>query len=96
MDIFNAPRHTAPPAVSGDISHVDLRFAGHVVKRGRMPFMPRMTGARLFAEMMQGYGVSHIFFVPAFMGLAGCVNLFGSGSPSLHAEDALARFWPCA
>ena len=29
--------------------------------------MPRMTGARLFAEMMRGYGVSHIFFVPAFM-----------------------------
>ncbi len=29
--------------------------------------MPRMTGARLFAEMMQGYGVTHIFFVPAFM-----------------------------
>jgi len=29
--------------------------------------MAKMTGARLFAEMMQGYGVSHIFFVPAFM-----------------------------
>lgn len=29
--------------------------------------MSRMTGARLFAEMMRGYGVSHIFFVPAFM-----------------------------
>jgi acetolactate synthase-1/2/3 large subunit len=29
--------------------------------------MPKMSGARLFAEMMQGYGVSHIFFVPAFM-----------------------------
>jgi acetolactate synthase-1/2/3 large subunit len=29
--------------------------------------MPKMTGARLFAEMMQGYGVSHVFFVPAFM-----------------------------
>ncbi len=29
--------------------------------------MPRMSGARLFAEMMRGYGVSHIFFVPAFM-----------------------------
>jgi acetolactate synthase I/II/III large subunit len=29
--------------------------------------MPKMTGARLFAEMMRGYGVSHIFFVPAFM-----------------------------
>jgi acetolactate synthase-1/2/3 large subunit len=26
-----------------------------------------MSGARLFAEMMQGYGVTHIFFVPAFM-----------------------------
>src|SRR5918912_4200356 len=29
--------------------------------------MPQMTGARLFAEMMRGYEVSHIFFVPAFM-----------------------------
>ena len=29
--------------------------------------MPRMTGAQCFAEMMQGYDVSHIFFVPAFM-----------------------------
>ena len=29
--------------------------------------MPKMTGSRLFAEMMQGYGVTHIFFVPAFM-----------------------------
>jgi acetolactate synthase-1/2/3 large subunit len=29
--------------------------------------MPKMTGARLFADMMKGYGVSHIFFVPAVM-----------------------------
>jgi acetolactate synthase-1/2/3 large subunit len=29
--------------------------------------MPKMSGARLFAQMMQGYGVTHIFFVPAFM-----------------------------
>jgi acetolactate synthase-1/2/3 large subunit len=29
--------------------------------------MPVMTGARLFADMMRGYGVSHIFFVPAVM-----------------------------
>src|SRR5207253_10720014 len=29
--------------------------------------MAKMTGARLFADMMKGYGVSHIFFVPAFM-----------------------------
>lgn len=26
-----------------------------------------MTGAQLFAEMMEGYEVSHVFFVPAFM-----------------------------
>lgn len=32
--------------------------------------MPKMTGARLFAEMMQGYGVSHIFFVPAVLAKA--------------------------
>lgn len=29
--------------------------------------MARMTGSRLFAEMMQAYGVTHIFFVPTFM-----------------------------
>jgi thiamine pyrophosphate-dependent acetolactate synthase large subunit-like protein len=28
--------------------------------------MPKMSGARLFAEMMHGYGVTHIFSVPAF------------------------------
>ena len=32
--------------------------------------MPKMTGARAFAEMMHGYGVSHIFFVPAIMAKA--------------------------
>ena len=29
--------------------------------------MPKTTGSRLFAEMMVGYGISHIFFVPAIM-----------------------------
>ena len=29
--------------------------------------MPKIAGSRLFGEMMQGYGVSPIFFVPAFM-----------------------------
>jgi acetolactate synthase I/II/III large subunit len=29
--------------------------------------VPKMTGSQLFAEMMEGYEVSHIFFVPAFM-----------------------------
>ncbi len=43
--------------------------AGHIRRRtGRNEVaVPRMTGAALFAEMMEGYGVSHIFFVPAFM-----------------------------
>ena len=29
--------------------------------------MPRMTGSRLFAEMMKGYGVTHAFFVPTIL-----------------------------
>ena len=29
--------------------------------------MAQMTGSRQFAEMMQGYGVSHMFFVPTIM-----------------------------
>jgi acetolactate synthase I/II/III large subunit len=33
----------------------------------RRIFMPKMTGSRFFAEMMQGYGVSHVFFVPILM-----------------------------
>jgi acetolactate synthase I/II/III large subunit len=39
--------------------------------------MPKMTGSRAFAEMMQGYGVTHVFFVPAIMlkGLAEMENM---------------------
>jgi len=29
--------------------------------------MPRMTGARFLAETMKGYGVTHVFFVPAVL-----------------------------
>src|SRR2546427_10205442 len=29
--------------------------------------MPRMTGNRYFAEALQAYGVSHLFFVPTMM-----------------------------
>jgi len=32
--------------------------------------MPKMTGAKAFAEMMRGYGVTHIFFVPAILARA--------------------------
>ncbi len=29
--------------------------------------MPKMTGARFIAEMFKGYGVTHVFFVPAIL-----------------------------
>lgn len=29
--------------------------------------MPEMTGSRLFAQMLDSYGVSHIFYIPAIM-----------------------------
>jgi acetolactate synthase-1/2/3 large subunit len=29
--------------------------------------MPKMTGSRLFAEMMKGYGITHVFFVPTIL-----------------------------
>ena len=39
--------------------------------------MAKMTGSRLFAEMMQGYGVPQVFFVPTFLqqGLAEMENM---------------------
>lgn len=29
--------------------------------------MPQMTGSRLFAEMLESYGVTHVFYIPAIM-----------------------------
>ena len=29
--------------------------------------MPKMTGSRFFAEAMQSYGVTNVFFVPTMM-----------------------------
>ena len=39
--------------------------------------MPAMTGSRLFAQMLESYGVSHIFYIPAIMlgGIAEMENL---------------------
>jgi acetolactate synthase-1/2/3 large subunit len=53
--------------------------------------MPKMTGSRLFAEMMRGYGVSHIFFVPTFMhkGLAEMEDM-PIRRIMLHGEKAAA------
>src|ERR1051325_8288002 len=30
-------------------------------------YMPRMTGAQVLADMLQGYGVTHVFMVPAVL-----------------------------
>ncbi len=29
--------------------------------------MPKTTGARYFAEVMKGYGITHAFFVPTIL-----------------------------
>ena len=29
--------------------------------------MPTMTGAQVLADMLQGYGVTHVFMVPAVL-----------------------------
>ena len=31
------------------------------------PIMPRMTGAECLADMLAGYGVTHVFMVPAVL-----------------------------
>ena len=32
--------------------------------------MPRMTGAKFFADSLQAYGISHVFVAPAVANLA--------------------------
>jgi acetolactate synthase I/II/III large subunit len=53
--------------------------------------MPRMTGSRLFAEMLKGYGVTHVFFVPTILmeSLAEMDNL-GIRKILTHSEKAAA------
>src|SRR5688572_11012229 len=51
---------TRPPSPQCDPAIISATIRGGTT-------MPKITGARLFAEMMRGYEVSHIFFVPAFM-----------------------------
>jgi acetolactate synthase I/II/III large subunit len=66
-------------------------------------FMPKMTRARLFAEMMRGYGVSHIFFVPAFMlkAFAEMENMpikrlmVHGEKAAAYMADGLHRRWRC-
>src|SRR5665647_2171355 len=50
-----------------------------------------MTGGQCLAEMAQGYGVSHVFFVPTFALRAHAeMNKLGIRTLSVHGEKAAA------
>ena len=53
--------------------------------------MPKMTGSKLFAEMMRGYGITHVFFVPTILmkALAEMESL-GDKRIMTHGEKAAA------
>jgi len=53
--------------------------------------MPRMTGSRCFAEMLKGYGVTHVFFVPTIlMDALAEMDSLGVQKILTHGEKAAA------
>ena len=53
--------------------------------------MPKMTGSRLFAEMLKGYGVTHVFFVPTIlMDALAEMDSLGIRKILTHGEKAAA------
>ena len=53
--------------------------------------MPKMTGSRLFAEMLHGYGVTHVFFVPTIlMDALAEMDSLGIRKIMTHGEKAAA------
>ena len=53
--------------------------------------MPGMSGSRLFAEVMHGYGVTHVFYVPTIMMRALAeMDEFGIHKIMTHGEKAAA------
>ena len=53
--------------------------------------MPRMTGSRLFAEMLHGYGITHVFFVPTIlMDALAVMDELGIRKIMTHGEKAAA------
>jgi acetolactate synthase-1/2/3 large subunit len=53
--------------------------------------MPKMTGSRLFAEMLHGYGVTHVFFVPTIlMDALAEMDDIGIRKVMTHGEKAAA------
>jgi len=53
--------------------------------------LPKMTGSRFLAETLHGYGVSHVFFVPAVV-LQAMAEMedFGIRRVMTHGEKAAA------
>ena len=53
--------------------------------------MPSMTGSRLFAEMLKGYGVTHVFFVPTIL-MEALAEMDGLGVQKIltHGEKSAA------
>lgn len=53
--------------------------------------MPKMTGSRMFAEMLKGYGVTHVFFVPTIL-MDALAEMDGLGIRKIltHGEKAAA------
>ena len=53
--------------------------------------MPKMTGSRLIAEVLKGYGVTHVFFVPTIL-LDAMAEMDGLGIQKIltHGEKAAA------
>jgi acetolactate synthase I/II/III large subunit len=53
--------------------------------------MPKMTGSRLLAEMLKGYGVTHVFFVPTIlMDALAEMDSLGIQKILTHGEKAAA------
>ena len=53
--------------------------------------MPKMTGSRAFAEMLKGYGVTHVFFVPTIlMDALAEMDDIGIRKVMTHGEKAAA------
>jgi acetolactate synthase I/II/III large subunit len=53
--------------------------------------MPRMTGSRMLAEMLKGYGVTHVFFVPTIlMDALAEMDSLGIQKILTHGEKAAA------
>ena len=79
--------HSALPLQSRDQSRARPKMPACL---GGFP-LPKMTGSRFLAETLHGYGVSHVFFVPAVV-LQAMAEMedFGIRRVMTHGEKAAA------